>query len=105
MNVLELYDQFRSDVVDVIKPTIWSDDDVFRYMDDAYKMFVRLTGGIADFTSDFARVNIVTGEKVGEYDKRILRIMKAYRDWQLHGDEAWLRGRWPASAIRRLSLA
>lgn len=80
MNVLELYDQFRSDVVDVIKPPIWSDDDVFRYMDDAYKMFVRLTGGIADFTSDFARVNIVAGEKVGEYDKRILRIMKAYRE-------------------------
>lgn len=26
-------------------------------------------------------------------------IMKAYRDWQLHGDEAWLRERWPA--IRR----
>ena len=80
MNVLELYDQFRSDVVDVIKPPIWSDDDVFRYMDDAYKMFVRLTGGIADFTSDFTRANIVTGEKVGEYDKRILRIMKAYRE-------------------------
>ena len=22
-------------------------------------------------------------------------IMKLYRDWQLHGDEAWLKGRWP----------
>ncbi|MGC4191969.1 MAG: GH116 family glycosyl-hydrolase [Thermomicrobiales bacterium] len=26
-------------------------------------------------------------------------IMKAYRDWQLHGDKAWLQERWPA--IRR----
>ena len=26
-------------------------------------------------------------------------IMKAYRDWQLHGDDAWLRDRWPA--VRR----
>ena len=80
MNALELYDQFRSDVVDAIRPFIWTDDDVFRYMDDAYKMFVRLTGGIADFTSDFARVDIIAGEAVGEYDKRILRIMKVYRE-------------------------
>ena len=79
MNALELYDQFRSDVVDVLKPFIWSDDDVFRYMDDAYKMFVRLTGGIADFTSDFTRVDIVAGDPIGIYDKRILRIMKATR--------------------------
>ena len=79
MNALELYDRFRSDVVDVLKPFIWSDDDVFRYMDDAYKMFVRLTGGIADFTSDFTRVDIVAGDPIGIYDKRILRIMKATR--------------------------
>lgn len=79
MNLRELYDQFRSDVMDLVRPYLWSDYEVFRYMDDAYRMFVRLTGGIADFTSDFARVDIVAGEKVGEYDPRILRIMKAYR--------------------------
>lgn len=80
MNVRELYDQFRGDVMDVARPYLWSDYEVFRYMNDAYRMFVRLTGGITDFTSDLTRVPILTGEAIGEYDKRILRIMKAYRE-------------------------
>ena len=79
MNVRELYDQFRGDVVDLVRPYLWTDYEVYRYMDDAYRMFVRLTGGIADFTSDMTRVPILAGEAVGEYDKRVLRIMKATR--------------------------
>ncbi len=51
MNVQEVFDQFRSDAVDEVAPYLWSDTDVFRYMNDAYSMFVRLTGGIADFTT------------------------------------------------------
>lgn len=80
MNVSELYDRFRSDVVDTVKPYFWTDDDVFQYMDDAYKMFARLTGGIADFTSDLTRIEITAGDPVGIYDRRILRISKAYRE-------------------------
>ena len=80
MTAQELLEQYREEMVDTARPYFWSDKEILGYMDDAYKMFVRLTGGIADFTSDFTRVNIVTGEKVGEYDKRILRIMKAYRE-------------------------
>ena len=79
MNVQELYDQFRSDQVDVRKPYCWSDNDVFRYMDDAYKMFVRLMGGIADFTSGITRVDITRGEALGVLDKRILRVMECHR--------------------------
>lgn len=77
MNAQELYDQFRSDMSDVSSPYFWSDTDVFRYMDDAYKMFVRLMGGIADFTSDFTRVDITAGEATATMDKRILRVMNA----------------------------
>lgn len=80
MNVSELYDKFRADVMDTTKPCFWTDDDVFQYMDDAYKMFARLTGGIADFTSEVARIEITAGEPVGLYDRRILRISKAYRE-------------------------
>lgn len=80
MNALELYDSYRSDMADHVDPYFWTDDDVFHYMDDAYKTFVRLTGGIADFTSDVTRVVITTGEDIGEYDRRILRISKAYRE-------------------------
>ncbi len=75
----ELYDQFRSDMVDTAKPYLWSDTDVFRYMNDAYRMFVRLTGGIADFTSDLSRVAISAGEATSPMDARILRVMEAYR--------------------------
>ena len=79
MTAQEIYDQFRADTADTAKPYFWSDDDVFRYMDDAYKMFVRLMGGIADFTSDLTRVDIVAGEAIGVLDARILRVMEAYR--------------------------
>ena len=79
MNVQELYDQFRSDMGDEASPYFWTDTDVFRYMDDAYKTFVRLTGGIADFTSDLSRVDIVAGEALGTTSKLILRTMEASR--------------------------
>lgn len=59
MKVQELYDQFRSDAMDTVAPYLWSDTNVYRYMDDAYKMFVRLTGGIGDFTTQ--DVAIATG--------------------------------------------
>lgn len=48
-------------------------------MNDAYSMFVRLTGGIADFTSSATQVPIVTGEAIGTLDPSILRVMEAYR--------------------------
>jgi hypothetical protein len=75
----ELYDIFRSDVVDFARPYLWSDDEVWRYMNEAYFTFVRLTGGIADFTSDATAVPIVAGQSIAALDPSILRIMKAYR--------------------------
>lgn len=79
MNVEELYDRFRADVQDEEQPFLWSDTLVFQYMDSAYKTFVRLTGGIADFTSDLCFVDIVSGEATAAVDKRILRFKHAYR--------------------------
>lgn len=79
MNVQEVYDQFRIDMQDTEQDFLWSDTELFRYMNDAYQMFVRLMGGISDFTSDLCQVPIVTGTQIGTYDKRILRVMEAYR--------------------------
>ncbi len=73
----ELFDRFREDVVDVVKTYLWTEDEVTSYADDAYRMFVRLTGGIADFTSDVTQVPIVTGEELVATDGSILRIMSA----------------------------
>lgn len=79
MKASELLTLFREDLFDTAEPFFWSDAEVYGYMADAYRMFVRLTGGIADFTSDLTRVPIVTGERIGVLDKRIMRIMEAYR--------------------------
>lgn len=78
MNSAELYDVFRREVVDTAKPYLWTEEDVFRYMNEAYRMFVRLTGGIADITSDASRITITTGEDEVELDPSILRIMDAW---------------------------
>jgi hypothetical protein len=77
MNSGELYDRFRSDVADQAVPYLWSDDDIWNYMDAAYRQFVRLTVGIADFLSPVTRVRIVAGQPVATLDSRILRIMSA----------------------------
>lgn len=79
MNSSDLYNTFRSDVVDVAKPYLWSDDEVWGYMNDAYRMFVRLTGGVADFTSDVCAVSAVAGEPLAALSPSILRIMSATR--------------------------
>lgn len=79
MTAQELLEQYREEMVDTARPYFWSDEEILGYMDDAYKMFVRLTGGIADFTSDFTRVSIVAHDAVGILDKRILRVMQAFR--------------------------
>lgn len=80
MNKDELYDAFRSDVVDTARPYLWTDEEVYRYMADAHRMFVRLTGGIADVTSDACTVTMTAGERYAELHPSILRIMTAYRD-------------------------
>ena len=77
MNSTELYDTFRSDVVDTARPYLWTDDDVWRYAADAHRMFIRLTGGISDFMSEACEVPVVAGEAVVELHPSLLRIMSA----------------------------
>jgi hypothetical protein len=79
MDSTGLYEAFRSDVVDEVRPYLWTDDEVWRYANDAYHMFVRLTGGIPDFLSDATAIPIVTGEAVAALHPSILRIMSASR--------------------------
>lgn len=44
----ELLVLFRSEMNDALAPYLWSDAEVYRYIDDAQKMFCRSTDGIAD---------------------------------------------------------
>jgi hypothetical protein len=80
----ELYDLFRADVVDDVSPYLWSDTEVYRYMNDAYFMFVRLTGGIPDVESRATSIPIVAGERDAELDASVLRIREAYLESNDH---------------------
>lgn len=79
MNSTDLLGHFRLDVSDEVAPYLWSDAEAYRYMNDAYRMFVRLTDGIADATSATARVPVVAGQPLGVMDAAILRVVSAYR--------------------------
>lgn len=79
MNTTDLYDRFRSDVYDTQEPYLWSDVEVFQYMDAAQKQFCRLAGGIADSTSPLTQVSVSTGEPWAAIDSRILKIRRVQR--------------------------
>lgn len=79
MNSSDLYALFRSDTTDTVAPYLWSEEEVWGYMADAQRMFVRLTGGVADVTSEVCEIPVVTGDPRAEMDKRILRVMSATR--------------------------
>ncbi len=78
MNTTGLYDLFRGDVVDLAKPYLWSDDEVFAYMTDAQNCFCRLGYGIADVTTpEVVQVPIVTGEEYAPVHKSIVNFRLA----------------------------
>lgn len=81
MDTADLHDYFRSQMKDDAAPYLWSDDDIIRYMDDAQKMFCRLTGGLADATSEMTQLLASAADSRGYIptDPRILKIRDAYR--------------------------
>lgn len=79
MNSSDLLDHFRTVVFDTVDPFLWGDTEIFRYMDDAYFQFVRLTGGISDFTSAATVLAAVADEAFSDLDPSLLTIRKAYK--------------------------
>jgi len=79
MNASELADYFRSQVRDDVEPYLWTDEEVLTYMNEAQKMFVRLTNGIYDVTSTVCcRVTVTAGQKYVALHPSLLEIRKAY---------------------------
>lgn len=78
MDATELSEFFRSQVRDEVEPYLWSDSEVLVYLNEAQKMFVRLTNGIYDVSSVACSVDVVTGEKFSSIHPSILEIRKAY---------------------------
>lgn len=73
----ELLRTFRCDVVDDVEPYLWSTREVYQYINDAYFMFVRLTGGIPDGTSTVTQLTATTGEATTPLDPSIMRVRTA----------------------------
>ena len=78
MNANELADYFRSQVRDDVAPYLWSDEEVLTYMNEAQKMFVRLTNGIYDVSSAACTVTVTAGQKYSTINPAVLEIRKAY---------------------------
>lgn len=80
MNSTELKDFFREQLRDDVAPYLWSDEEVFLYMNEAQRMFVRSTSGIFDVSSEATEVSITEGEKYSELHPSITHIRQAVYD-------------------------
>jgi len=80
VNTTELLELFRADINDVALPNLWSDEEIFAYMSDAYMQFWRLVEGIGDMTSDEATLVVAAeGEEFSDLHPSILHIREAHR--------------------------
>jgi hypothetical protein len=76
----DLLDLFRDEMNDTVEPYLWGDTAVLTYIDDAQKMFCRLTDGISDVsTPAITQLAITTGAQWYATDPRILKIREASR--------------------------
>jgi hypothetical protein len=74
----DLLNLFRIEVRDQDTPQLWSDDEIYSYMDDAQKMFCRFGGGIADSTTAaVTHIDFSAGDTFVTLDPCILKIRAA----------------------------
>lgn len=79
MNSTEIVETFREEMNDLESPYLWGDALLYRYLDDAQKMFCRKTEGIEDSsTVAITRLDIQAGVEWYATDKRILKVRKAF---------------------------
>jgi hypothetical protein len=80
VTALELRNLFRSEMKDAVEPYLWSDPEVYTYLDDAQKMFCRLTNGIADATTAaVVDIDVEEGDTWLDLHASILKIRGATR--------------------------
>jgi hypothetical protein len=77
MNSTEIVDLFRETVSDTVEPFLWSDTEAYRFLDDAQKMFCRLTGGLGDGSSDITKLNYTTSTDWIALSPLILKVRDA----------------------------
>lgn len=77
MNSTDLLEQFRLDLNDLEEPYLWSDKEVFGYMNDAQRMFCRLVGGLGDVSSGFTLLDYTSASDWVATNPLILKIRNA----------------------------
>ena len=70
MNSTEVVGLFRETVGDGAAPYLWNDVEAFRFLDDAQKMFCRLTGGLGDASSAITQL-ASDRATIGAYQSRL----------------------------------
>lgn len=81
MTSTELLAAFRDEVADTVLPYLWSDATVYRYIDDAQKMFCRRTEGIEDSrTAAVTQLAVVPNTEWYPTSKLILKIRSVTRN-------------------------
>ena len=72
---------FRDEMMDQELPYLWSDTAIYRYIDDAQKMFCRLTEGIEDSrTTALTELSIVPGTVWYSTSPLVLKVRNAIRN-------------------------
>jgi hypothetical protein len=81
MTSSDLLTLFRSEMSDTAAPYLWSDEDVFGYMDDAQTMYCRKTDGILDASTDaVTKIAVVPGSDRIALHAKIKRIRALTRE-------------------------
>lgn len=80
MTPTALKDLFRAEMRDGAAPYLWSDVEVWAFMDEAQKMFCRLTDGIPDATTEaVVDIDVTEGDEWVDMHASILKIRGATR--------------------------
>jgi len=75
MQTSDLVKLFRKQVQDVSQPYLWDDIEVLQFLVDAQDMFVRLIGGISDYTTQaLTDLQVVATQPFSTHSRYILRI-------------------------------
>lgn len=78
MDSSELLAQFRLDARDTVRPYLWSDEEVYLYLNEAQRTFCRLTGGLADASSHVARLQLKANKRYAEVSPLVLKLRAAF---------------------------
>ena len=78
MNSTSLLSYWRTQVVDSLRPYLWSDEEAFVFMNEAQNQFCRLTEGISDATTpEVVQVPVTIGEIFAPVHPSILNFRTA----------------------------